>query len=73
MFRYGLNVNHNNQTTETLGGYFAIGAIVNSTVNSIAQYDVFWHTCASIMTCLAAGLSIYFTLRNRVRRSRSDP
>lgn len=58
-------MNHNNTQDSSVGGYLAIGALINSAVNNIAQYDVFWHSVASIMTCIAAGLSIYFTLKKR--------
>jgi hypothetical protein len=53
------------QSTEAVGGYFAVGAIINLVTADLAKYDVALHGLASLLTAIAAVASIVITLRRR--------
>jgi hypothetical protein len=56
---------HNILNHHDLGLYFAGAAVINYLINLIATEDVFLHGLASIITSVAAAISIYFAIRNR--------
>ena len=56
---------HNIVTTPFMGAYFAVGAAINLLVADIAQNDAFLHGCASILTGVAAIVSIILAFKRR--------
>jgi hypothetical protein len=56
---------HNLFADNFWGAYFAVGAAVNLIIADIAQHDAFLHGMASILTGIAAVVSIYLALTRR--------
>jgi hypothetical protein len=56
---------HHLANNQTVGAGFAVGALFNLIIADIAEHDAFLHGIASILTGLAAIVSIYLAIKRK--------